>query len=114
MREPTSSTRATTPLFRTCRECGHPFEITVAEQVWLQQLGEQNGTPVYLPARCTPCRSALRAARYAVQPDRPDEWRRCVECGVDFVFGGRDRDYFASRGWLPPNRCRECRRRGSR
>ena len=100
---------------RTCQECGQPFQITPEERARLEQLAAELGWPALrLPNNCTPCRSALRSARYAVQPDQPDEWRRCWGCGVDFLFGGRDVAYFASRGWLAPNRCRDCRRRNPR
>lgn len=103
------------PIVRTCNRCTERFEVSVEEIAFLEQLAVENAWPaVRLPNRCAPCRSAVRAERYVVRNDQPDEWRRCRDCGVDFQFGGRDLAFFAARGWLAPNRCRDCRRRGSR
>lgn len=34
----------------------------------------------------------------------------CVSCGVDFVFGGGERDYFKDKELTTPKRCGPCRR----
>ena len=34
----------------------------------------------------------------------------CVSCGVTFLFGGGERDYFKSKELRNPKRCAPCRR----
>jgi hypothetical protein len=103
------------PIIRECRECGQAFEIGLEEQALLRELAAANQWAGWtLPRRCTPCRAARRRERLVVRADQPDEWRRCVDCGVEFEFGGRDKTYFAARAWAPPTRCRDCRRRAPR
>lgn len=34
----------------------------------------------------------------------------CVTCGVTFVFGGGERDFFKEKGLRKPKRCGPCRR----
>jgi CxxC-x17-CxxC domain-containing protein len=33
----------------------------------------------------------------------------CSDCGREFVFTADDQEFFASRGYLEPKRCRSCR-----
>ncbi len=33
----------------------------------------------------------------------------CAECGQEFVFTADDQEFFASRGYSQPKRCRSCR-----
>jgi hypothetical protein len=99
------------PVRRRCSDCANPFEITVAEQVFLQDLAARKDLAFHLPNRCTECRRVRRRLQYApaVDDTPTTELLTCVECGASFIFGGRDRAYFASRGWATPKRCRECR-----
>jgi hypothetical protein len=108
------------PVARVCRDCGQPFEISVEEQEWLRRMAEampdgdeeRPGVGWHLPARCSPCRAARRAQKYGGEPveaHAEDEWLTCISCGEGFLFGGRDRDYFARQGFVKPRRCRPCR-----
>lgn len=100
---------------RVCRDCGSTFEITPDERALFGRLSSENpfgtGQGWTLPIRCTPCRAARRAQQHAVPvaADAPDEWLTCRECGEGFIFGGRDREFFARRGFTTPRRCRPCR-----
>jgi hypothetical protein len=101
---------------RTCSACGRSFsfaaaELRLFEQLAAEQPAGENGQGWRLPTRCSYCRQAARAARHAapVLTSDADEWLTCLECGDDFQFGGRDRDFFASRGFAKPKRCRPCR-----
>lgn len=38
-----------------------------------------------------------------------DQTIKCVDCGNDFQFTDRDQEFFASKGFTPPKRCRPCR-----
>lgn len=38
-----------------------------------------------------------------------DKTLMCVECGREFLFSADDQEFFASRGYLEPKRCRSCR-----
>jgi hypothetical protein len=47
----------------------------------------------------------------------PGEFLECVDCGKEFEFTERERDYFAQQidpktgqSWGPPKRCIPCRR----
>jgi DNA-directed RNA polymerase subunit RPC12/RpoP len=33
----------------------------------------------------------------------------CKDCGKDFVFGANDQEFFASKQFSDPVRCRDCR-----
>jgi hypothetical protein len=111
------------PVIRTCRDCERAFEITAEEIAAFQRLAQrtpagEQGIGWHLPSRCRECRAARRAAKYGSPVDARagDEWLTCRDCGTDFIFGGKDRDFFARHGWMTPTRCRPCRerRRGER
>jgi hypothetical protein len=97
-------------MFRTCAECGSQFEILPSEEEYFRATAARMGGAWALPTRCLPCRAARRRARYAepVSPGR-DEHLLCVQCFQTFVFGGRDLEFFAARGFSKPKRCRPCR-----
>lgn len=38
-----------------------------------------------------------------------DKMLTCVECGREFLFSADDQEFFATRGYLEPKRCRGCR-----
>jgi CxxC-x17-CxxC domain-containing protein len=38
-----------------------------------------------------------------------DKTITCSDCGREFVFSADDQEFFASRGYLEPKRCRTCR-----
>jgi CxxC-x17-CxxC domain-containing protein len=38
-----------------------------------------------------------------------DKTLTCVECGRQFLFSADDQEFFTSRGYLEPKRCRTCR-----
>lgn len=96
---------------RTCVDCGELFDITEDERAFLGNVSAQTGRAFVLPRRCLTCRRARRRDTYEtpVIDDGRDEHLVCGDCGVTFVFGGRDRAYFARRGWVTPKRCRDCR-----
>ena len=96
---------------RTCVTCWQRFEIRDEEQSWFDELSKQKLRPMCLPRECYDCRRRRRAEKFnvPVDPDAPDEILNCIECRMDFVFGGRDRQYFASRRFAVPKRCRACR-----
>jgi hypothetical protein len=102
------------PIVRTCRACGQVFTIDADEQRWFADLAARTGQAWQLPGRCFPCRKAARDAMLATVDDGQDEWLVCVDCNDVFQFGGRDRAYFASRGFAKPKRCRPCRQVGPR
>lgn len=95
----------------TCIDCRQVFAVSADEQRFLGERARATGKPWHLPRRCLSCRFAARKARFAppVVPDQADEQRTCIDCGAAFLFGGRDREYFARRGWTAPKRCRPCR-----
>ena len=97
------------PIARDCRDCGRGFTITTGEQEYLLRLF---GAATKFPTACLFCRQARRRARYSepVHSAAPDERLTCVDCGIPFIFGGRDREYFAAQGFATPKRCRDCRR----
>jgi len=98
------------PITRRCKVCRRPFTIEAAEVALHASLARQHPDVDWsLPQRCTPCRAARRQARYAVVDDGDDEVRRCERCGRDYVFGGRDKQYWARQGWTRPRHCRPCR-----
>ena len=39
----------------------------------------------------------------------PDEYIKCVGCGKEFVYTERDQEFYQSKDFIPPKRCRECR-----
>jgi hypothetical protein len=96
---------------RRCRECGHDFDIEPEEQEFFRRLSDaRQDTDWHLPSRCTDCRARRRRQRRPlVVDDGSTEYVVCVDCREEFTFGGRDRSYFASRGWCAPTRCRPCR-----
>lgn len=97
---------------RECRVCRQPFVITVEEQRFYGELAAVRDGEWQLPRRCARCRAARRRVQYeqSVDPAAPDEMLVCCDCGRSFIFGGRDRAYFAAHGFVVPKRCRECRR----
>ncbi|MBU1110807.1 zinc-ribbon domain-containing protein [Patescibacteria group bacterium] len=40
--------------------------------------------------------------------DKEDIWLTCA-CGEKFLFSIRDQDFYESKGYLPPKRCKQCR-----
>jgi hypothetical protein len=96
---------------RLCSTCGKPFEISDDEQAFLAGLAHRLGSGFSLPTHCDPCRRARRRERYdvPVTDDGSVETIACRTCGEDFVFGGRDRCWWAAKGWTRPTRCRGCR-----
>ena len=38
-----------------------------------------------------------------------DKTLTCSDCGREFLFSADDQEFFASRGYLEPKRCRTCR-----
>jgi len=38
-----------------------------------------------------------------------DKTLTCSDCGREFLFSADDQEFFASRGYLEPKRCRSCR-----
>jgi hypothetical protein len=98
-------------IVRVCRECRREFAITIEEQQFFRDLSARLDVAMTLPARCYGCRCARRPAR-AVVPvidDGLDELLVCVSCGVAFIFGGRDKTFFAESCFARPRRCRPCR-----
>lgn len=93
---------------RSCIACGVEFETTVGEQAFLRDL---HGPDFQLPRRCLVCRAKRRHERYTepVSHQSEDEHLTCIDCGEEFIFGGRDRAYFARQGFSKPKRCRICR-----
>lgn len=96
---------------RRCRTCGENFVVSADEIELFRRLAAEKGGEWCLPTRCTPCRATRRARKFynPVVANARDEQLACVDCGEDFIFGGRDRDFFARRGWATPRRCRPCR-----
>jgi hypothetical protein len=96
---------------RVCRDCGEPFAVTAGELEWWRRFGERTGESWHLPARCTSCRFARRQEAYGapVRATDPDVEVTCCDCGSRFLFAGRDKEFFASRGFARPRRCRPCR-----
>ena len=95
---------------RVCRTCNSDFVVTDEELQWWRAFSQRTGLSWHMPNHCTKCRFARRRERLApVLRDQPDEWLTCIDCGDGFIFGGRDRDYYAQRGFQPPKRCRPCR-----
>jgi hypothetical protein len=99
------------PIHRSCPDCQQTFTVSVAEQEFLRDLAARKGGHFHLPRRCMSCRHARRQARYAqpVDDNNVTECLTCVTCGQSFLFGGRDREFFARRGFAKPKRCRTCR-----
>jgi hypothetical protein len=100
------------PIERICLSCHEPFTITAAEINFLQaRVDEGVLESVILPKRCYRCRSARRRLKFEtpITTMQVDVTLTCVDCGVDFVFGGRDATYFFDHGFDTPKRCRPCR-----
>jgi CxxC-x17-CxxC domain-containing protein len=38
-----------------------------------------------------------------------DKTLTCSDCGQEFIFSGEDQEFYASRGFNEPKRCRSCR-----
>ena len=38
-----------------------------------------------------------------------DKTLTCVDCGQEFTFSGEDQEFYSSRGFTEPKRCRSCR-----
>jgi hypothetical protein len=34
---------------------------------------------------------------------------RCIDCGKEFAFPRREQEFFRSKGFTPPRRCKPCR-----
>jgi hypothetical protein len=99
-----------TALERTCPSCQARFLTTVAEQEWYAEQAAINPARDWrLPKHCLDCRSARRAADLREHAHAGDEQRLCRDCGAPYTFTARGREYFKSRGWPPPHRCRDCR-----
>jgi hypothetical protein len=98
---------------RICTDCGRSFVIEAAEVAFLEDLARKNyWSALHLPKRCVACRSERRCAQETVTADGEDLTVRCVECGADFEFRSRDRQFYAARGFRFPRRCPACRARG--
>jgi hypothetical protein len=41
--------------------------------------------------------------------ERKDKQIKCSDCGNDFVFTAGEQAHFASKGFVDPKRCRDCR-----
>jgi CxxC-x17-CxxC domain-containing protein len=39
----------------------------------------------------------------------PDKTLTCADCGQEFLFSGDDQEFYQSRGFSEPKRCRSCR-----
>ena len=97
-------------LVRQCLACGETFTITHGEMQFFTERARESERAWVLPARCLPCRQARRRANQVIVLDDGEEsWLVCVVCNGTFLFDGRDKRYFASQGFTPPKRCRECR-----
>lgn len=95
------------PITRTCKDCGRQFTEDLAQ---LKVIAERAGwRELRIPTRCYPCRRLVREAPHVVLDDGLDEHLVCVDCGQPFIFGGRDKAYFAAQGFSTPRRCRACR-----
>ena len=40
---------------------------------------------------------------------RPDRTLYCRDCGRAFRFSGKEQDFFETKGYRPPKRCKSCR-----
>jgi hypothetical protein len=100
----------TEPTTRVCLECGAAFTIDAGELAFLEAKAALNpyAPPWRLPKRCTPCRMARRRERETVTAGEPITLR-CANCGEDFPFGSRDRQFYAERAYRYPRRCPACR-----
>lgn len=38
-----------------------------------------------------------------------DRMVRCVDCGAEFEFTGREQQFYEEKGWNQPRRCKNCR-----
>jgi len=38
-----------------------------------------------------------------------DKTIKCVECGADFIFSATEQEFFMSKGFTQPKRCKACR-----
>lgn len=95
---------------RVCRDCGASFQITAEEQALFRELAAtKTDTDWQLPNRCSPCRQARRLARERAIDDGTDEMVRCIDCKTEFLYGSRDKSFYARQGWRRPRRCRLCR-----
>lgn len=43
-----------------------------------------------------------------------DKWIVCKDCGIEFVWPAKDQDFYASQGFTPPKRCKDCREKKKR
>jgi len=43
--------------------------------------------------------------------DTADTTLACRECGTEFVYTAGEQAFYVARGFVPPNRCPDCRRR---
>lgn len=39
----------------------------------------------------------------------PDQTLECKDCGDDFTFSEKDQDFYKSKQFEPPKRCKPCR-----
>lgn len=35
---------------------------------------------------------------------------RCQDCGIEFIFSKEEQKFYEEKGFIPPKRCRFCRR----
>jgi serine/threonine protein kinase len=77
-----------------CDKCGEMFKISYdkAER-------EENSDKL-----CKACIDKRRLER------QTGDWIICSECGKSFLYSIRDQKYFAKKGFLPPKRCKPCRK----
>lgn len=40
-----------------------------------------------------------------------DKTIKCADCGAEFVFSANEQEFFASKGFTPPKRCKACRQK---
>jgi hypothetical protein len=38
-----------------------------------------------------------------------DKTIKCMECGMEFIFSAAEQEFFASKGFTAPKRCKACR-----
>lgn len=111
MTQPTDIRRH--PIDRVCLRCLAPFVITPDDQEYFaRKAAEAGGTALILPVRCRSCRAARRRERLVVCPDSADLQMVCRACRGAFVFTEADQAFYARMDFLPPRRCRDCRRAG--
>ena len=38
-----------------------------------------------------------------------DQHLTCADCGHDFVWSGKEQEFYKEKGYQPPKRCKDCR-----